>query len=65
MRQNMSFGDRISRGILGIAALLIAVFFASGAWDIVLYVLAGILLATAVAGVCPLYRLFRLSTKKA
>jgi hypothetical protein len=64
MKQNMSFGDRVFRGIIGIAALLIALFFASGTWDIVIYVFAGLMLATSFAGICPLYLAFHLSTKK-
>ncbi len=56
--------DRWIRAVVGIAALLIALFFKSGILDIVLYVVAAILVVTAIAGVCPLYILFKISTRK-
>jgi hypothetical protein len=64
MKQNMGGADRIIRVILGIAAVLLALFVTSGVLDIILYVVAAILIITAVAAVCPLYTPFKLSTKK-
>jgi len=64
MKQNMGTGDRIIRVVLGISALLMSVFLTSGVWDIVLYILAAILLLTAIIGVCPAYMPFHLSTRK-
>jgi hypothetical protein len=64
MKQNESSIDRIIRIIVGIAAILIGLFYTSGVLSIVLYVVAAILLVTAILGVCPLYMLFHFSTKK-
>lgn len=59
--------NRLDRGIrIGIAALLTV-----GAWTagfgsitaIILLILAAVMLATSVAGFCPIYALFGLSTK--
>ena len=64
MKKNMGQSDRVIRAIIGIAALLLALFIVSGGWAIVLYVLAAIMIVTAVVGVCPLYLPFHISTKK-
>lgn len=61
---NMGVVDRVVRAIVGIALLLIAFFVADGAWQIVLWVVGGILAITAVIGFCPLYYPFHFSTKK-
>jgi hypothetical protein len=44
--------------------LLVAFLIAQDAWQIVLYVIGGILVLTSLVGFCPLYRIFRFSTKK-
>lgn len=64
MQKNMGTTDRIIRVIIGIAALLVALLATSGAADIVLYVIAAIMLITALAGTCPLYIPFKISTNK-
>lgn len=64
MKKNMGQTDRIIRAIIGVVFLLLALFVASGAWAIVLYVLAAIMIVTAIFGVCPLYMLFHISTNK-
>jgi hypothetical protein len=61
---NMGVIDRVVRGIAAVALILIAIFLASGAWQIVLWVVGGILAVTAVIGVCPAYMPFHFSTKK-
>jgi hypothetical protein len=61
---NMGKTDRIIRGIIGIALLIVAFFAIDGAWQIVLLVISGILLGTALSGFCPLYVPFHISTKK-
>ena len=61
---NMGVVDRVVRGIVGIALLLIAALVAQGAWQIVLWVIGGILVLTAIIGFCPLYYPFHFSTKK-
>jgi hypothetical protein len=64
MKQNVGTADRIIRAIFGVAALLVAIFITSGVWTILLYVISAILLVTALIGICPLYMLLHLSTKK-
>ena len=63
MKQNMGTADRTIRAILGIAALVVALFFVEGVWDIVLYIFGAIMVITAAIGVCPLYIPFNISTK--
>ena len=64
MKQNMGRTDRIIRVLVGIAALLIAIFVTSGVVDIILYVIAAIMIITSLVGICPLYIPFGISTKK-
>ncbi len=64
MNKNMGAVDRIIRIILGIAAILLALFVISGVWDIILYVFAAIMIVTAAIGICPLYMPFKISTAK-
>ena len=61
---NESVLDRVIRSIVGIVLLLVAFLAVTGAWQIVLWILGGILVLTAAIGICPLYLLFRISTKK-
>ena len=66
MKKNMGTTDRIVRTIL--ALIFAALYFTgtvTGAWGIILLVLAAIFLITAATAVCPLYMLFKLSTRKA
>jgi hypothetical protein len=65
MNKNVSNTDRVIRVVIAIAAVLGA--FAVGASSvlgIILFVVAAIMLVTAVVGFCPLYRLFGLSTNE-
>lgn len=66
MKLNIGSPDRIIRILV---AVVIAVLYftgvISGTLAVVLLVFAGIMLITAVVGLCPLYALFRISTKKA
>jgi hypothetical protein len=64
MLKNMGDLDRFIRTIIGIAAFLLALLFVPGVWGIVLWVVAAIMLVTAVSGSCILYRPFKISTKK-
>jgi hypothetical protein len=61
----MGSADRIIRILL---VVVIAVLFftkqITGAWEIILGILAIIFLLTSLAGFCPLYVPFKLSTKK-
>ena len=61
---NMGTIDRIIRGIIGVALIVVALFVLEGAWQIVSIVLGGILVGTALSGFCPLYVPFHISTKK-
>lgn len=65
MKRNMSNTDRIVRVI--IAALFAYLYFGgivSGALGIVLVVLSGVFLLTAIVAFCPLYAPFKFSTYK-
>ena len=62
--KNMGGIDRIVRAIVGIGLLLLAFLVVSGALQIIFWVLAGILLVTALVGICPAYMPFHFSTKK-
>ncbi len=61
---NMGMTDRVVRAIIGVALLVVAFLAVQGAWQIVLWVIGGILLLTAIIGYCPLYYPFHFSTKK-
>lgn len=64
MKKNMGTVDRLSRAVVG--PVLIALGFVFGAGTIlgvVAFVLAGIALVTAAAGVCPAYIPFDISTR--
>ena len=66
MKANESNLDRILRALAGI--VLLALYFTSavtGGLGIVFLVLGAVLLLTAAVGTCPLYLLFKISTKKA
>jgi phosphate/sulfate permease len=60
----MGMTDRIVRAIVGIGLLLLAFLVVTGVWQIVFWILAAILLITALIGICPAYLLFHFSTKK-
>ncbi|HEY9122214.1 MAG TPA: DUF2892 domain-containing protein [Brevefilum sp.] len=65
MKKNMSSTDKIIRLVL--AALIAVLYFTnviSGTWAIILGILAVIFLVTGLVGVCPLYKLLGISTKK-
>lgn len=65
MKQNMGFIDRSLRLVL--AAVFIWLYsgnVVTGTAGIVLLVLGGVFILTGIAGVCPLYSLFGLRTRK-
>lgn len=65
MKNNESSLDRILRVV--IAAVIAVIYFTgilTGAWAIVLGIIAVILLVTGLIGFCPLYKLLGLSTLK-
>ncbi len=62
MLKNMGYIDRSIRVVIGIVAVILALLFVGGAWGIVLWVVAAIMLVTAVFGSCIIYRPFGIST---
>ena len=65
MKKNMGTADRVIRAIIAVA--IIALYFAgqiTGTAAIILGILAVILLATSITGVCPAYGPFGISTLK-
>lgn len=63
MTANEGTTDRIIRGVLGVAAAAGGlVLGTSSALGIALLVVAGVLLVTAAAGFCPLYRVLGINT---
>jgi len=66
MKLNESPADRIIRIVLGvILAALALTGVATGTLAAVAWVVAAIALVTGVVGFCPLYAIFRVSTKAA
>ena len=65
MKKNLANADRIVRILLAIVfTALYLMEMVTGIWGIVLLLLAGIFLVTALINFCPLYRLFGFSTRK-
>ncbi len=63
MKKNMGTTDRIIRLLL--AALFTYLYFGgivTGTWGLVLLVLGGVFVLTSLAGFCPLYAPFGIST---
>lgn len=66
MPRNMGTTDRRARALIGAIAGVVGVLAGPvGVLSIVLYALAGIMLATSAAGFCPLYPLAGVSTCRA
>lgn len=66
MNRNMALADRIIRGVLAIAVLVLFLTGQlTGAAAIILGIIAVIFAVTAIVGTCPLYLLIKLSTRKA
>lgn len=65
-KANVASWDRIVRVVLGILLLVLGLGgVVTGALGVVVDVLGFVFLATGLVGWCPLYALFKLSTKKA
>jgi hypothetical protein len=60
---NMGIVDRVIRGVIGLALVLVASLLLNGAAQIGLWVVGAILLVTAAVSFCPLYSILHLSTK--
>ena len=63
-KKNEGTIDRLSRLVLAVVLFLLAWFLVDGTKGTVLYVLAVILLFTALIGHCGLYRIFGVNTCK-
>ena len=65
MKLNVGSTDRTIRLVIAVVAALLAAFVVkSGALAIVLWIVAAIMLVTALVRVCPLYLPFGISTNK-
>ncbi len=63
--KNMGLADRLIRAALAVAvAVLILTGVLAGTAAIVLGIVGGVFLLTAIVGVCPLYLLVRISTRR-
>jgi hypothetical protein len=65
MTKNMGDDDRVIRLV---SAFLLIVLYLQGIvkdpWSIILPIVAGLLIITAIVGFCPSYRLFRANTNQ-
>lgn len=60
--QNESALDRLIRAIVGVGLGILTFTLLTGAWQIIVGIVAAVLLVTAAVGFCPLYALLRIST---
>lgn len=61
----MILADRSIRLLIAVALFLFAFSMADGGWRIVSFIVACIMAATAILGVCPLYTLLGIGTRPA
>lgn len=64
MTQNESEIDRLVRAVGGIILLLVGLSVGQGMWQIVLYILSGVMLVTSFTGFCLLYKILGINTNK-
>ena len=65
MKVNESNTDRIIRAVLGVVLLFLGFGgVLAGSWVVVAEILGAVMLLTAAIGFCPLYAVFKFSTKK-
>lgn len=63
MKPNVGSADKIVRVLVAIAAVVIALIVGAGsALGIVLWIVAAVMVLTALTGMCPLYKLFGITT---
>ena len=60
--KNMGTPDRVIRALLGVGLLQAGYFWLIGNWQITAYAAGAIMVATALMGICPLYRIFGISS---
>jgi len=63
-KKNESNLDRAVRVILALILFLVAWFYISGSLRIILFVLASIIIFTAISGFCGLYKVLGINTCK-
>ena len=64
--KNMGLADRIIRVVLAVVIVILYVKdIITGTLGIILLILAGIFVLTSLINVCPLYKVFGISTSKA
>jgi len=64
MTQNVGEMDRLIRAVTGVILILAGYSVSEGVWQIVWYVLGGILIINALTGFCLIYKLLGISTRK-
>jgi len=64
MKKNVGSTDKIIRYVIAVVALYFAYKGVESPWNYVLYLVAGIMVVTAVTGSCPLFSVFGISTNK-
>ncbi|MFZ3068862.1 MAG: DUF2892 domain-containing protein [Microgenomates group bacterium] len=64
MTQNVGEMDRLIRAVVGVILILVGYSVGEGTWQIVLYILGGILVINALTGFCLVYKLLGMSTLK-
>ena len=64
MKKNMGTADKTIRILLAIVLLLIAFLASSGITATILIIIAVVFLLTSLISFCPLYTIFKITTKK-
>lgn len=64
MKKNVGSTDKIIRYVIAVVALYFAYKGVESPWNYILYLVAGIMVVTAVTGSCPLFSVFGISTDK-
>ena len=64
MKKNVGSADKIIRYVIAVVALYFAYKGVESPWNYILYLVAGIMVVTAVTGTCPLFSVFGISTDK-
>jgi hypothetical protein len=64
MGKNESLLDRGIRVVIAAVAVVLGVYVLSGVWSVVAYIVAAVMVVTAIVGICPLYKVFGVNTCK-
>jgi hypothetical protein len=64
MKKNVGSTDKIIRYVIAVVALYFAYRGVESPWNYILYLVAGIMVVTAITGSCPLFSVFGISTNK-